>query len=44
MQTLKKLDLEKQSKLTKISTLASGFPEEASCQQVPIILYHQNAI
>ena len=44
MQTKKKLNFKKQLKLTKISTLASGFPEEASCQQVPIILYHQNAI
>ena len=44
MQTLKKLDLEKQIKLTKISTLASGFPEEVFCQRDLIILNHQNAI
>ena len=44
MQTKIKLNFKKQLKLTKIGTLASGFPEEASCKQVPIILYHQNAI
>ncbi len=44
MKTLKKLNLEKQIKLTKLSTLASGFPEEVSCRRVPIILNHQNAI
>jgi hypothetical protein len=44
IQTLKKLDLEKQIKLTKISTLASGFPEEVLCQRDLIILNHQNAI
>ena len=44
MQTLKKLDLEKQIKLTKISTLASGFPEEVFCQRDLVILNHQNAI
>ena len=44
MQTLKKLNLEKEIKLTKLSTLASGFPEKVSCRRVSVILNHQNAI
>jgi len=43
-ENFEKIKFGKQIKLTKLSTLASGFPEEVSCQRVSIILNRQNAI